>query len=355
MKKRVVTAMSGGVDSSVAAAILKERNFEVIGITMQIREHTENSGGCCGLAGIEDAKAAADRLGIPHYVLNFRDIFRERVISNFCEEYRQGRTPNPCIRCNQYVKFDALLGKAEELGADYIATGHYAKIGYDSRRKRYLLMKGVDSGKDQSYVLYTLTQKQLKRTLMPLAAFTKKQVREIAGEKRLPAADRPESQEICFIQDKTYREFLEKYIPEGVSPGPIMNKSGDIIGEHQGVIHYTIGQRKGIGIAAGEPLYVTAIETENNSIIVGKEEDVYSRQLTANDVNYIAVEGIRGPVRLMAKIRYLHQASPALVCRLNKDELKVRFHEPQRAITPGQAVVFYDGDSVVGGGTIQGT
>ncbi len=362
--KRVVVAMSGGVDSSVTAALLKERGFEVIGITMQIWERSEDWGGCCGIGSIEDAKKVANRLGIPHYVLNFRDIFRERVITNFCEEYGEGRTPNPCIRCNQYIKFDALMKKAKELGADYMATGHYARIEREEfrvdslevgekARARYVLKKGIDTKKDQSYVLHTMTQEQLEHTLMPLGNFTKEEVRQIAREKDLAVADRPESQEICFIQDETYREFLEKCMPEGVRPGSILNKEGEVIGKHRGIIFYTIGQRKGIGVATKEPLYVIAIDKERNSIVVGKEKDVYGDELIANDVKYIAVAGLKEPAKLNVKIRYLHQASPALVSPLNKDEVKVKFEKPQRAITPGQAAVFYDGDIVVGGATIK--
>ena len=348
--KKVVVAMSGGVDSSVTAVLLKEEGFKVIGITMQIWERSKDWGGCCGLGSIEDAKKVANKLGIPHYVLNFRDIFREKVIANFCEEYREGRTPNPCIRCNQYIKFDALLKKAEELGADYIATGHYARIEYDSRRKRYLFMKGVDQRKDQSYVLYVMTQEQLKRTLLPLGNLTKDRVRQIAKEKDLPVATKPESQEICFIPDNNYGEFLREYIPEGKS-GPIVNKEGKVIGEHQGIIFYTIGQRKGIGIAAKEALYVIAIDKENNTIVVGKEKDVYGNELIASDINFIN-EKLKEPIRVEAKIRSLHQASSATVIPLNESKVQVKFDQPQWAITPGQAVVFYDGDIVIGGGTI---
>ena len=363
--KRVVVAMSGGVDSSVTAALLKDRGFKVIGITMQIWERSREGGSCCGIDNIEDAKKVAYRLGIPHYVLNFRNIFKQKVIANFCEEYREGRTPNPCIRCNQYIKFDALLKKARQLGADYIATGHYAKIDYDKQRKRYMLKKGVDFQKDQSYVLYVMNQKQLQQTIMPLGDFTKSQVREIAKDKDLPVANRPESQEICFIPDNHYGDFLEGYIPERTNSGPIVNKEGKIIGKHRGIIFYTIGQRKGIGIADREPLYVTSIDKESNTIAVGRKKEVYSDELLADNVNFICVDKLEAPMKVEVKIRYLHPPASATVIPQDKDRVKVKFNQPQWAITPGQAVVFYlpaknkdrqagDGDTVVGGGTICG-
>ena len=352
-KKRIVVAMSGGVDSSVTAALLKDRGFEIIGITMQIQEHSFDWGGCCGLTSIEDAKRVANRLKIPHYVLNFRDIFREKVIANFCEEYKEGRTPNPCIRCNQYIKFDALIKKAKELGADYMATGHYARIEFDSQKGRYLLKKGIDTKKDQSYFLYVLTQKQLKHTLMPLGSFTKDRVREIAKEKNLSVANKPESQEICFIPDNNYGEFVKKCIPEETKPGPIINKKGKVIGEHRGIIFYTIGQRKGMGIADKNPLYVIAIDKKNNTIKAGKKKELYTDELIASNVNFINIEKLQTHIRVEAKIRYLHQPSLAMVIPLNEDKVKVKFDSPQLAVTPGQAVVFYNEEEVIGGGTIE--
>lgn len=351
--KRVVVAMSGGVDSSVTAALLKDKGFEVIGITMQIWERSKDWGGCCGIGSIEDAKRVAYKLEIPHYVLNFSDIFKEKVIANFCEEYKEGRTPNPCIRCNKYIKFGTLLKKAKELSADYIATGHYARIELDNQRKRYLLRKGIDSQKDQSYVLYVMNQKQLEQTLMPLGNFTKDQVRRIAREKDLPVADKQESQEICFIPDNHYGEFLKGCIPQRAhQPGPIVNKEGEIIGEHQGIIFYTIGQRKGIGIAEREPLYVTSIDKENNTIVVGKKEDVYRDELLADNVNFIYMDKLKAPIKVEAKIRYLHPAAEASIFPQDKDKVKVKFNQPQWAITPGQTAVFYNRDTVIGGGTI---
>lgn len=344
--------MSGGVDSSVTATLLKEKGYDVIGITMQIWESSREWGGCCGIDSIEDAKKVARRLGIPHYVLNFRKIFKEKVIGNFCNEYKEGRTPNPCIRCNQYIKFDALLEKARQLSADYIATGHYARIEFDDKRKRYILRKGIDSKKDQSYVLYTMTQEQLKHTLMPLGNFTKKQVRQIAQDKDLPVKDKSESQEICFIPGGHYMRFIEKYIPEEIKPGPIVDKEGRVIGSHHGIAFYTIGQRKGIGIAGREPLYVLSINKEDNTIVVGKKGQVFSKELVADHVNFIYNGRPKMPIRAEAKIRYLHPVTQATIIALDSGRVKVKFDRPQWAVTPGQAVVFYNKDVVIGGGTI---
>ncbi len=348
MTKRVVVAMSGGVDSSVAAALLKDRGLEVIGITMQMWEHP----GLIEHSRMEDARRTAKKLGIPHHVVDLRDVFEERIIANFCSEYKQGRTPNPCMRCNQYIKFDCLLKKAGELDADYIATGHYARIEYDKSNSRYLLKKGMDLQKDQSYFLYTMTQLQLKSTLMPLGSFTKKRVRQMAEELALPAADKSESQEVCFAPDNDYGEFLEKYISESISPGPIINREGKVIGEHRGIIFYTVGQRRGIGVSGREPLYVIAIDAKKNTIIVGRREEVYSNKLRAVSVNYIAVESLEGPLNAKVRVRYSHEPSDAVVSPLDDEDVHVEFSEPQWAITPGQAVVFYDGDVLVGGGTI---
>ncbi|MBU3933495.1 MAG: tRNA 2-thiouridine(34) synthase MnmA [Candidatus Omnitrophica bacterium] len=343
--KRVVVAMSGGVDSSVCAALLKDEGFDVVGITMQMSGPSDFKA--------EAAKKTADKLGIEHRLLNLRDIFQEKVIADFCEEYKAGRTPNPCIKCNKYIKFGALLKEARRLGADYIATGHYARIEFDKRRKRYLLKKGIDSRKDQSYFLYTLSQEQLKQALFPLGAFTKDRAREVAQEKGLAAAKSSESQEICFIPDNRYGEFLKEYIPERAhKPGSIVNKEGKVIGGHQGIIFYTIGQRKGIGIADREPLYVASIDRENNTIAVGKKKEVYSDELIADNVNFISVDGLEAPMKVEAKVRYLHPPASATVVPQDKDRVRVKFERPQWAITPGQAAVFYNGDTVVGGGRI---
>jgi tRNA-specific 2-thiouridylase len=356
-KKRVVVAMSGGVDSSVTAAILKNQGYEVIGVTMNLWSF-ENSKtclserSCCGLIAMVDANQVAIKLGISHYVADFREIFKRTVIDNFCSEYVNGRTPNPCIRCNQYIKFGVLLEQAKKLEADFIATGHYARILYDNRKDRFLLKKGIDSKKDQSYALYTMTQEQLSKTLMPLGDLTKEKVREIAKELSLPVAEKFESQEICFIPDNEYPRFLKKLIPGIEKPGPIINKKGEILGQHKGIIHYTIGQRKGLGISVGKPLYVVHIDRENNIIVVGNKEEVYSKEFTVTDINWIAWDKIEEPFKAKVKIRYIHKESEAVITPLNYNQAHVRFLKPQRAITPGQSAVFYYDDTVLGGGII---
>lgn len=352
----VVVAMSGGVDSSVAAALLKEEGYNIIGVTMQIwppdKDVAGDFGGCCGAGAVEDARRVAYKLGIPHYVMNFRDNFAQKVIADFCREYSHGRTPNPCIRCNQYIKFDALLEKAKRLGADFIATGHHARIERDENTGTCLLKKGADPQKDQSYFLYPLTREQLARSLMPVGNFTKAQIRAIAGELGLPVANKPESQEICFVPGDDYPNFLKDYIPQAAEPGPIVDEAGKILGRHRGILFYTIGQRQGLGIAAPEPLYVTAIETERNTIVVGGKEKTYSTELVASGLNWITTEPDE-PITVKARIRYRHPEAEAEVFPLNDTSVYVKFAEPQMAITPGQAIVFYDGDTIIGGGTIE--
>ena len=355
---RVVIAMSGGVDSSVAAALLKKQGYQAIGVTMQIWPKDrlgDKFGGCCGIGAVEDARRVAYKLGIPHYVMNFRNIFEQKVISDFCREYSRGRTPNPCVRCNQHIKFDALLKRAEGLDADFIATGHYARIEVDEATGRYNLRKGVDRRKDQSYFLYTLNQEQLSHVLMPVGGFTKDRVREIASEMGLPVATKSESQEICFIPDDDYPQFLKDYVPQAAMPGPIMDEQENILGTHHGILSYTVGQRKRLGIAATEPLYVTAIEPERNAVIVGNKQEAHGDELIASEMNWITITELKQTIIAKARIRYRHAEAEAQVIPTGKSKVYVKFKEPQSAITPGQAIVFYDGETVIGGGTIDQT
>jgi tRNA-specific 2-thiouridylase len=359
MNHKVVVAMSGGVDSSVAAALLVQQGYQVIGITMNIwptpqsAEEAERFGGCCSLAATEDARRVAFHLGIPHYVFNFRKVFRETVIENFIHEYRRGRTPNPCIRCNQYVKFNLLLHKAKAIGANYIATGHYARVEFDTLKNRYILKKGVDQKKDQSYVLYVLRQEQLAHTLFPVGHLTKQKTRQIATELGLPVATKRESQEICFIPDNNYPQFLKGYIPEAAKPGPILDKEGKVIGTHHGILYYTVGQRKGLGITSPKPLYVLAIDEERNALIVGYKEDLLRKGLVATEVNFITIDKLNKPLKVKAKIRYRASEALATLFPESNNKVKVEFEQPQKAIAPGQAVVFYQNDIVLGGGTIE--
>jgi len=356
--KRVVVAMSGGVDSSVAAGLLIEQGYEVIGITMNLFSLPEeycldkDLKSCCGWGAVEDANHVASKLGIPHSVLNLKDSFENLVVSNFLEEYSRGRTPNPCIRCNQFIKFNILLERAKKIGASCIATGHYAQIIQDPRSGLFFLQKGMDKEKDQSYFLHTMTQDQLSHTLFPVGLFTKSEIRKKAREWDLPVAERPESQEICFIPDKNYVEFLKVRKPEAFRPGPIINMEGEVLGHHDGIIHFTVGQRRGLGIAAPHPLYVLEINTSTNEIVVGLNEDLYKKDLVAEQVNWISGDMLISPVPARARIRYKHKEAAALLVPLDSEKIRVEFERPQRAITPGQAVVFYEGDVVLGGGII---
>ncbi len=341
MKKKVVVGMSGGIDSSVAASLLKER-YEVVGIHLNLG---------CDLNTEESARSMASKLDIPFYFLNFKKEFEKKVIDYFIGEYSKGRTPNPCIVCNKKIKFKALLKKARELRADYIATGHYAKVVYDKKRKRYLLKKGKDKKKDQSYVLCGLDQRQLKHTLFPLANFTKEEVKEKAKE--LGIHNRPSSQEICFVPNTDYHGFLRTRIgTDSLKEGLIVDREGKVLGKHKGIAFYTIGQRRGLGIATGKPLYIIAIDSGRDVIVVGSEEEILRDELIARDVNWVAIDRLKKPIKVRAKIRYQHREAEATVTPPSKNRARVKFKKPQRAITPGQAVVFYDKDIVLGGGWI---
>jgi tRNA-specific 2-thiouridylase len=355
---KVAVAMSGGVDSSVAAALLKKEGHEVIGITMRLRDEMgevysyQQPGGKLRSDVIQQSKSIADRLDITHVVADFRDVFRERIIGEFCREYSLGRTPNPCVRCNEYIKFDALLEKARGLGADYLATGHYARVERNSISNIFMLKKGTDGQKDQSYFLCRLNQQKLSRSMFPLGNMTKKKVKQLAEDLNIPVNERPESHEICFIPNNDYARFLEKYDPESIRPGPILNRQGDTISAHGGLHRYTIGQRKGLGIAAAEPLYVTAIERERNAVIVGKKDQTYGDELIVTDTNWIIGKLPEFPLHIKARIRYRHPEADATLFPLGKTSVHVKFARPQMAITPGQTIAFYDGDTVIGGGTI---
>jgi tRNA-specific 2-thiouridylase len=343
---KIVAAMSGGVDSSVAAAILKEEGHQVIGATMQVWPPDEPS------SAVEDSRKAARQLGIPHHVIDLRDVFARKVITEFCREYSLGRTPNPCIVCNRDIKFGVLLDKARELGADYIATGHYARIEMASDSGRYLLKKGADQHKEQSYWLYSLTQAQLSQIILPLGKLTKDEVRKIAGRLQLAVSARPESQDICFIPDNNYSRFLKERLPEAARPGPMLDREGNVVGEHRGILFYTIGQRRNLGIAAREPQYVVGIDPEKNAIVVGGRQEIYRRELTASRLNWIAIEKPSQPIALSARVRHRHKEVAATVIPVADDSARVIFQQPQPAITPGQSVVFYQSDTVIGGGII---
>lgn len=357
MSKRVVVGMSGGVDSSVAAYLLKKQGYEVTGVTMQIWQDEDaaaaaENGGCCGLSAVDDARRVAQMLDIPYYVMNFREDFKKYVIDYFVEEYLNGRTPNPCNACNRYVKWESLLRRSLQIGADYIATGHYARVE-QLANGRYAVKNSVTAAKDQTYALYALTQEQLARTLMPIGDYTKDEIRRIAAEAGLPVAHKPDSQDICFVPDGDYAAFLDREAGDRVpGPGNFVSMDGEVLGTHRGITHYTIGQRKGLNLAMGHPVFVAAIRPEKNEVVIGEDADIRSNVIICEHVNYMAMENLDAPRRALAKIRYAHGGSPCLLEKLPDGRVKCTFDEPVRAATPGQAAVFYEDGYVLGGGII---
>lgn len=354
--KKAIIAMSGGVDSSVAALLTKGTGDECIGITMKLF-HNEDIGerrekACCSLDDVEDARSVAFQMGMPYYVFNFTDRFKETVMDRFADAYLQGCTPNPCIDCNRYLKFDKLFRRMKELGRDYIVTGHYARVEYDDDRKRYLLKKAVDGNKDQSYVLYMLTQEQLAHIRFPLGGLKKEKVREIAEKHGFVNARKHDSQDICFVPDGNYSRFIEEYTGIKSDSGDFVDSKGEVLGRHKGIIHYTIGQRRGLGIPDKKRLYVCKICPDKNQVVLGGEEELYRRELTADQVNMISCDFLRKPTPMKAKIRYRHKEQPCVAWQSEDGKLHVRFEESQRAVTKGQAVVLYQGEEVVGGGVI---
>ena len=354
--KKVVVGMSGGVDSSVAAYLLKEQGYDVVGVTMQIWQDEdtctiEENGGCCGNSAVDDARRVANKLGIPYYVMNFKKEFKENVIDYFVDEYKHGRTPNPCIACNRYVKWESLLQRSMEIGADYIATGHYARIE-QLPNGRFAIRNSVTAKKDQTYALYNLTQKQLSHTLMPVGDYTKDEIRAIAEKIGIQVANKPDSMEICFVPDQDYAGYIQRETGYEPVPGNFVDLDGNVLGRHHGIIHYTVGQRKGLGLAMGHPVFVVAIRPETNEVVIGENKDVFAPKLYANRLNFMGIEKLEGELKCMAKIRYSHQGAACTIKMAGEDLLECTFDEEQRAITPGQALVLYDGEHVLGGGTI---
>jgi len=355
MKKKVMLAMSGGLDSSVALLLLKEK-YDIVGVTLKLFENDDDKQKegktCCSLSDVEDAKSVAAGCGVDHYTFNFKENFKEQVIDRFTDGYLNGETPNPCIDCNRYVKFSEMLRRAVSLECDYLATGHYARIEKCAETGRFLLKKAVDETKDQSYVLYSLTQDQLAKTLFPMGEMRKIDARLLAQSCDLINASKPDSQDICFVPDGDYASFIEKHTGEKIKKGDFIDTDGKILGTHEGILHYTIGQRKGLGIAFGKPMFVIEIKPTDNTVVLGDEDKLFKTELVAKNVNFISIEKLVEPMRVLGKTRYKHIEQPCVISPNADGSITAVFEKPQRAITKGQAVVFYDGDIVVCGGTI---
>lgn len=356
VEKKALIAMSGGVDSSVAALLCQQAGFDCMGVTLKLYDN-EDAGlprekTCCSVDDVADARSVAFRLGMPFYVFNFKEAFRREVMDRFVQAYERGETPNPCVDCNRYIKFEKLMRRGEEVGFPYIATGHYARVEFDGDAGRWLLKKGLDENKDQSYMLWSLTQWELSRLLLPLGGLTKERVRQLAEEHGFLNARKRDSQGICFVPDGDYAAFIRRYAGKEFPPGAFVGTQGQVYGQHKGIIHYTVGQRKGLGLSFPQPMFVKELDVEKNRVVLAKAEELFSQEVIARDINLISVESIPAPLRVKARVRYRQKEQPATVLQTGPDELRVVFDQPQRAVTPGQSLVLYDGDTVVGGGKI---